>query len=259
MNSPALSFICASNDKNVLERMLLASLKKQNNQNYELIIVDAKERGFSSASEALNYGASIAKGRCLCFCHQDIEFLEEDAVDMIIHCFDSCEFAFGGVAGIASDPSGYKGYRIHSSVTQGDDHHQAGIAINGIEECVVVDECCMFCKKDAFKGFDDYGATWHFYGVEYSQRCQNEGGKVLLFPVSVYHLSTGSVNASFWDTLRKYAKRNKKNKVLVSCCGVWKNNWTLPILCFLHKYKKVEKLVRRIKHLFKREKEASNV
>ena len=104
MNNVTLSFICATNDKKTLNEMLISSLKKQINQDFELILVDAKELGFKSAAETLNYGASLANGKYLCFAHQDIEFVDMDAIDKIINYFNTYDFGIAGVAFKGIDP-----------------------------------------------------------------------------------------------------------------------------------------------------------
>ena len=54
------------------DEALLNSLKKQEGD-FEIIAIDNRENKYSSAAKALNYGASISKGKYLVFCHQDIE------------------------------------------------------------------------------------------------------------------------------------------------------------------------------------------
>ena len=235
MSEIILSFICATNDKKILNEMLVNSLRKQQNQNYELIIVDAKEHGFKSASETLNYGASLAKGKYLCFIHQDIEFLNVNAVDKIIQYFNTYEFGIASVAGQTGKSR--KEEFIYSSVLQGEKKEQAGSLLSDTKEAYTVDECVIFIKKEQFKKFDYYGNTWHFYGVEYSLRCNKNQEKVLLFPISVYHKSAGCLNNSYWDTLNLVAKKHKDIKVIKTCCGNFNNNCFISLFCFMHKIK----------------------
>ena len=239
MSDVTLSFICATNDKKTLNEMLMASLKKQKNQDFELIVIDAKEHGFKSASETLNYGASIAKGGYLCFVHQDIEFLNNDAVDKIIDYFNSNDFGIAGVAGETGKTK--KEYTVYSSVIMDKERKQAGILLNTQREAYSVDECVMFVKKYQFKQFDNYGDSWHFYGVEYSLRCVKNNEKVLLFPINIYHKSSGVLNNSYWDTLNLVAKKHKDVKVIKTCCGNFNNNCIISLYCFAHKVKNVLK------------------
>lgn len=235
MSEIKLSFICAFNKPDVLNTLLIPSLKKQVNQSYELILVDAKEHGFKSAAETLNYGASLAKTDCLCFVHQDIAFLDDDAVDKIIDLFEANDFGIAGVAGQVGDKK--KNYSVISSVVMTENRIQAGSPLTEKKEAYSVDECLMFIKKSRFMGFDDFGSTWHFYGVEYSIRCLEKGNKVLLVPIDVYHESAGDTNNSYWDTLRKVGKRHKGQRTIKTTCGIYKNGFLLPLYCFAHKVK----------------------
>ena len=235
MCNTTLSFICATNDTKTLNEMLVASLKKQINQNFELVVVDAKEHGLKSASETLNYGASIANGKYLCFVHQDIEFLNDDAIDKIIDYFDSNDFGIAGVAGETGKTR--KDYTVYSSVVMNEDRKHAGLFLDKQKEAYSVDECVMFVKKEQFKKFDDFGNTWHFYGVEYSLRCIKNNEKVLLFPINVYHKSSGVLNNSYWDTLKLVCKKYKDVKVIKTCCGNFNNNCLTSLYCFAHKVK----------------------
>lgn len=239
MNNVSLSFICATNDTKTLNEMLITSLKKQNNQDFELIVINAKEHGFKSASETLNYGANIAKGKYLCFVHQDIEFLNDDAVDKIIEFFSNNDFGIAGVAGETGSTK--KEFAVYSSIIMGEERTQAGLFLSTLKEAYSVDECVMFVKKNQFKKFDDYGDTWHFYGVEYSLRCIKNNEKVLLFPINIYHKSSGVLNNSFWDTLKQVAKKHKDVKVIKSCCGNYNNNCLISLYCFARKLKNVLK------------------
>ena len=161
-----ISLICASNNEKVLNDMLIASLKEQTFNDYELIVIDSKIKGFNSAAETLNYGASISKGDILVFVHQDVRFLNNDALEKIHQYSIDFDFSVAGVAGT----TGELNFEVSSSVTMGDNHRQAGICISSITKAYSLDEVLLIVKKDKFDGFIDLGNTWHFYGVEYSIR-----------------------------------------------------------------------------------------
>lgn len=235
-----ISLICASNNKDVLNKMLMDSLSKQVNAEYELIIIDGKEHSFKSAAEALNYGSTLAKGDLLVFVHQDIVFKNEYCLEKIIYLARNYKFGIAGIAGA----TGENEYEVSSSVTIGESCRQAGKRITDVIEAYSLDEVLLIVKKDDFVGFSDYGDTWHFYGVEYSIKQHNAGKKVLLFPIDVYHASDAkSLNYSYFDTLLLYGKRNKKIKLIRTCCGYFKNNMLLRIYC---NYRKLKLFVKKI-------------
>lgn len=238
-----VSIICVSNKKNILEDILLPSLNRQDYKNFELIIIDSKMYNFKSASEALNYGASIAKGNLLIFVHQDLKFIDETGLRSIVEFSNRYEFGIAGVAGT----TGKKNYQNHTSVLVGKNKRQAGIKLNTVREAYTLDECLMIIKKSQFKKFDNYGETWHFYGVEYSYRCKKNNENVLLFPIDCYHLSDAkSLDKSYFNTLMRYAKRNKDCKLIRTCCGYFKNNYLLGLYCSYRKFKlTLKKYLRR--------------
>lgn len=221
-----ISVICASNKQDILEKMLIPSLKMQINANWELIVIDAKKEGLNSASEALNMGANIAHGDILLFVHQDVEFLRDDVLERLERFCLDYDFGVGGVAGRALNETD-----VYTSVIHGADRKPAGIMIAEPRETDALDECMFFVKKDSFKRFDDLGKTWHFYAVEYSQRCKLSDEKVMLFPLEIYHLSPGwSLDNTYWKTLKSVAKKYKKElKYIVTTMGIFRNSASLPL------------------------------
>ena len=230
--SKLISIICPYTNKEVLQ-MLIDSLNMQKNQNYELVLVNSKEHGFTSASQTLNYGASLAKGDIYVFCHQDIEFINSDAIDQIFTYCNNYDFAIAGVAGATSNEP-----RTVSKVLDGPQKVQVGKEIFDVEEAEALDECLFIIKKENFKGFDDLGKTWHFYSVDYCLNAIEKNEKVLVLPIPIYHLSNGkSLNPNYYTMLVKLGKKHKKIKLINTTCLRVKNNWTLRINCFLRKLK----------------------
>lgn len=230
---PIVSFICPTNNLDVLNKHLISSLSKQNNQDYELIVVNTNLLNIKSANEALNYGASNATGRLLVFVHHDVELQDTFFIDRLLSFCDECDFGIAGVAGIV-DIDGK--FEVYSSVVQGPNKEQVGHANDSIKECITIDECLMIVKADAFSGFDFLRNTWHFYGVDYSLKCHNNGVKVLLFPLNIYHVSPGwSLNRDYFDTLYFVGKKYRNYRVIPTTIGLFKNGLFLGIYCFLKK------------------------
>lgn len=247
MNNELISIICPCNNKDILE-MLLTSLKKQKNQNYEIVIVDTIEQKFSSAVDALSYGASKAKGTIFVFCHQDIEFLSYDAIDIIYkYCLEN-DFGIAGVAGVNSGK-----LAIFSSVRDGPQHLITGTEIHEVTPIDVLDECLFIIKKDKFMGFDSLGATWHFYAVDYCMKSIASNKKNLLFPIRIYHQSPGySINYNFFKILKKLGKKYKGSfKYVTTTIINVKNDSFFGLRVFWCKTKFFVKNVLRKMHLVK--------
>lgn len=235
-----ISIICACNNKELLDNMLIPSIKKQTYNDYEIIIVDAKKEGLIGAAQTLNYGASLAKGEILIFCHQDIEFINDDAFNQIINYCNSYEFGIAGVAGKALDK------HVYSSVTQGDTKTQAGIKYKKIKSVETLDECLFIIKKDKFSKFDESNKTWHLYAVDYSLTSQEDNQNVLIFPIEVYHLSPGySLNDSFYKELLRLGKRHKKVKHIYTTMISINNDKLFFIRVQFHRFKHLAKKILR--------------
>ena len=238
-----ISIICASNNKDILEKMLIKSLDEQSFRDFELIIIDAKNKGFKSASETLNYGAKIAKGEYLFFVHQDIEFITKNGLmDLVSYC-KSNDFGIAGVAGATGD----RNYQNHTAVLMGSDKRQAGKKLEKVMEAYALDECLLIVKKSKFIEFSYLGETWHFYGPDLSNKMKKKDEKVLIFPVWIYHYSDAkSLNFSYFDTLKLYAKKNRDIKLIRTCCGYFKNDIFLGLYCYYRKIKLwLKKIVKR--------------
>lgn len=236
-----ISIICACNNEDLFNNMLVASIKKQNYKDFEIIKVDAKKQGFKSASEALNYGASTSKGDLLIFVHQDVELVDELFFEKLVEICKSLDFGVAGVAGMLE-----KENKVYSSVTMDKDKRQAVIKNTNIMEVDSLDECLLIIKKDNFKGFSEY-KSWHFYAVEYSLRCKRNNEKIFIFPLDIYHLSPGwSLNESYWKTLKLVAKDFKDFKIIPTTMGCYKNNAFLSLYIFNKKIRQsLKKLIRK--------------
>lgn len=223
-----ISIICSYTNKELMDNMLIHSLSNQTYTDYELVLLDSKKLGFKSAAQALNYGAEQAKGDILVFAHQDIEFLDNNCLELINKFSEEIDYDIAGVAGVETG-----GKVVYSSVTMGDKHIQAGQKIVEPMKLDSLDECLLIIKKDKFIKFDDYH-SWHFYAVEYSLRCSN----VYAIPIYIYHLSVGwSLDKSYWKTLKLVAKHFKDRKIIPTALGQYNNGPFLPIEIMLRRIK----------------------
>lgn len=234
-----ISIICVTNNEEVLNTYLLPSLKRQTVQDYDLVLVNAKEFNLDSAAKALNLGAEKAKGDLLVFCHQDIEFLEDDALEKIEAFAKGNEFGIAGVAGIKKEDR-----LVYSTVIHGPKRQQAGQRNEGILKVAALDECLLVIKKKNFAGFDDLGATWHFYAVDYAYQSQKRGEKVLAFPLPIYHLSPGwSLDSSYFKTLKVIASKYPEKETILTCIDAFPNGKKLNSFI---RVKKLKLFIKRI-------------
>ena len=239
-----LSVICPYNDRSILEKELQASLKTQRGVEYETILIDAKQYGFCSAAETLNYAGSKAKGDYLVFLHQDIFFENPNVLKQINDFCKKNEFGIAGIAGCVLEN---KKVITISNICHGKEHTRVSKdKIDTPQEVRSVDECLFVIPKKIFEKikFSNIGKTWHLYGTDYALQCRKNGYKALVFPIGdIWHLSDGySLNINYFDSIQKLAKLYQDQKVIVTIFGVWPTN--LLILKIKSFYRKIRLILK---------------
>ncbi len=203
-----VSIICCYNRKQDLDRLLLKSLRDQNAE-YELILVDNSQKKYPSAAEALNAGAKNAAGDVLAFAHQDIVFKTPSALKELVQKFKEYASA-GDVCGVAGAVS----------------HNQSTVVIQGsgfntiisssfyeeAKEVESVDECLIMMHRETWDNhpFDcKVCPSWHFYGAEVSYFARCSGHKVLVLNADILHESLGNLDDTFYYSLIQLRNRYK--------------------------------------------------
>ena len=242
-----ISIICAFNNKDMLEECLISSLKKQSYKDFEKIMVDTKKLELKSASSALNYGASIAKGDLLVFCHQDIVLTDVDFLKRLVDLSSQLEF---GVLGVAGTEIGSN--TVITNIFHGSEKTLSGnktIALPTQAESV--DECFFAIKKEKFSGFTDYGNVWHLYAVDYCYKARFENNQdIFVLPLELYHVSPGySLDISFYTTFKKVVKKYKKyTRIFSSTCYFCENNFFVFLKIDISMLKfKIKKMLKKVK------------
>ena len=225
----------------MFDNLLLPSIKKQSFTDYEIIEIDTIEHPYKSAAEALNFGASKAKGDVLLFVHQDVELLDEDVLKKINDFATSNDFGVCGVAGVNIDT-----YVVYSSVIQGKKKEVAGTLIDKVKEIDVLDECLFFIKKSEFREFKDYGSG-HFYAVERCLDYKKHGYHNFILPLDIYHVSPGySLNKSYWKTLLEVARDYPELEYITTTMGNFRNDKNLKLkVPFISFKKRVASIIKR--------------
>ena len=225
-----ISIICVFNDKKVLDKYLLGSLKNQT-ANYELILVDSTKKNFKSASEALNYGAKNANGNYLMFVHQDIDLSSNkwlEDVENVLNLLNNL-----GIAGVAGKSK--KG--VVSNAIHGIPPIPAGkIQINNPVKVQTIDECLFIIPKpvfDMYKFDEEICNDWHLYAVEYCLRVLKSNLDIFIIPNYIYHASAGySISKSYFDILENLLKKYENDYTCIYTT-VW--NWNSKYSFFLQK------------------------
>ncbi len=204
-----ISIICVYNNKEVLDKYLLESLKTQNEE-YELVLIDNRNNKFSSAASALNYGGKKAKGELLFFVHQDVEFYENNLKD-IKYYFKKCEnLGIAGVQGVSEENNG----RIITNIVSGIPKTKVtDYNIKYITETQTLDELLLIIPNKVFNKYhfdEETCYDWHLYGADYCLNIKQKGFSVVLFPITLYHVSKGgSMSLEYFKTLQKVLDKYK--------------------------------------------------
>lgn len=232
-----LSLICVYNNQELLKNSMISSLEKQSYKDYELILVNSEENGMTSASRALNYGGEQSRGDFLVFLHQDLVFIDEDFLEKL-QCFCMQNtFGIAGVAGVVLEPDGKR--LVYSNITHGENKERAGAFFDSVKDAESLDECLLIVPARVFEmyKFSDLGNTWHLYGTDFCLKIRKDSLSVKLFPLSLWHLSSGkSLNINYFDAIKRLCRLYNNNKVIYTIFGKWPTNEICLILkCELRK------------------------
>lgn len=220
------SIICVSNNNTEFLKMK-ESLDRQLFKDFEIIYIDSVKCKFNSASEALNYGGTLASGDYLIFLHQDIILEENTLYELKKYLSTQKNLGIGGVAGAP-----YNFGKTISNITHGPNREP--VSSNDFYNCInveTVDECFFVIPHKIFDilNFNISNKTWHLYAVEYSIEIKNKGYDVIFIPLKLHHNSKGaSINKSYYKELYRYIKlfkkRNPCKKNINTPMGLWNTN-----------------------------------
>lgn len=206
MNS--ISLITVYNNKELLIKML-ASAKMQKNVDIDYVLIDNTSNRFSSAAKALNYGVEQAKGDVIVFLHQDIEFLQDNALETIYNFGMEHKNTVFGAAGVKAKKTDT--VEFYSSMYEGEKKVQHKCCVVPTD-CQTLDECLIACHKSCMEtiSFDEIVCNgWHLYGADL---CLQAGlissMNVMVIPMDfVWHKSNGKVDDSYLRTQNLLSKK----------------------------------------------------
>lgn len=223
------SIVCVYNNKEILNKFLLKSLKNQSTE-YELILMDNTEKRFKSAAEALNDGGMKACGEYIIFTHQDVDLISNECLRKTETILNSLEKF--GIAGVAGKPKNKKG--VMTNITDGNPPSAAGgIKIQEPEIVESLDECFFIIPNEIFKEhkFDEVVCDdWHLYAVDYSLSLKELSLYTYVLPIQLHHGSKAfSFNETYYITLKKLLNKYKKSETWIcTTMGNW--NTKIPIV-----------------------------
>lgn len=254
------SFICPTNNMDMFNKNVSESLEKQTFRNFEVICVDTQKEHFSSAANALNYGASLSSGKYLVFLHHDIVIEDKRFVEKLYKLVNKYDFLIGGVAGARfKEHTFHIKNNIYTNIIDGPEkvRNPWFKKIKKVISAETVDECFFVIPRKVFdkRQFIEYFPSWHLYSVEYSLWANKTcPGSVKVFPLKLYHISDGaSMDKSYFKTLDLI--RKEYNQDICTTVNSWCKNeclYQIKVICrneWLHRIKSNyrNKLMHRIK------------
>lgn len=219
-----ITVICVYNNLEILEDKLLNSLKYQNTE-YELILVDNSSGRYTSAAEALNYGALKATKDLLMFVHQDVDLNYENClrdIEAMVEDLDDL-----GVAGVAGYFETHGKHIMYSNIKDGNPPTDVGLNLDHPIEVQTVDECLFIVSRSLFNELEFDETTcpdWHLYSTDYCLDVKKLGKSVYILPIKIYHASrTESFSNSYYTTLKNIVKKHgSEYRTINTSCGIWK-------------------------------------
>jgi hypothetical protein len=225
-----ISVVCVYNKKKIFDDYLGKSLQRQTVQ-FELIALDNSDGKFTSAAQALNYGAQQIKAgsRYILFAHQDIDLSSPVWLEETEKLLDGLPDV--GAAGVAGNNEDEK--KIISNIQHGIPPHDTGKKIREPVRVMTLDECCLIVPRSVFKNycFDETTCSgWHAYAVDYCLSLGIQGFGVYVLPVTLYHISEGKLSIDYFRGLKKVLRKHRcRYGSIHTTCGSWETGTPVSI------------------------------
>lgn len=206
-----ISYIVASHKKDVLERNLLSTLKKDDGD--EILVIE----NASSIATAYNIGVRSAKNKIKCFIHHDILVVNTEKLrtSLIEHCTDEI-----GIVGVIGSKD--------ASIVPWWDKSQCGNVIDtrlglinfskGNEECALLDGLLLATSQNV--EFDETYKGFHLYDHDICRQMLENGLKNFCLADGyslVVHNTSGPTDTSRlvnWDeNVKRYKEKWMKEVV----------------------------------------------
>ncbi len=269
MAFPKVSFIIIhTNDKQVLEAEKWIDCQDYLGEVEKIILDNKGNKGFSSASAALNYGAEKSSGEILFFIHQDLYLWDTSTVrkcvDFIIKKGEKNIVL--GCAGVAKNDQ-----MVHFDIFIGDtkERYAWEVGDNPLL-AITLDECMLVMKKSVWRKlkFDEKTcADWHFYGADICYGNTLSGGENYIISLKNCHDSFGTPSGKgFYCSAKKMVVKysGRIDRIQTTCMdtscsilGVNRFHFAYTVKSFIKgcfSFFRLEKLFKKINAIRKRKK-----
>lgn len=225
-----ISIVCCYNNEHMYKEILIQSLNRQSNRNFEIIGINNSTGKYSSCASALNYAIAHARGKYIIAVHQDFEFLSNESIDEIENFMNNAsENDVYGVAGAIVDKNAGLFKKIicrnQKNITSFDEDYVSNIERYG-KKVETLDECCVCFNRKLWEKHnfsEKLCFAWDLYAVELCLYAKNVlGASIRVIPIKAIHHSDGNLSTNFYKSLYKISNEYKNiiNQIVTTCVVV---------------------------------------
>lgn len=223
MAGPTYSFVVAANDRDTLNKNLLASPCLRQDSPHELLILE----GYSSAGCAYNRGLEQSRNDVVVFVHQDVYLPHEWApsVETALREIERSDPDWGvaGCWGVREDRA-----KFGHLYTPGDGI--IGESLDRPERVRTLDEVVLILRKSSGLKYDESLAGFHFYGADICLTAAEAGRRCYAISAFCVHNSRQYFEypPDFYESYQ-YMKKKWKQwlPIQTSCICVSRYDWDL--------------------------------
>ena len=190
-----IKVICVHNSRKILNNNLIKSLKFQNNELFNLKIINNKKG--NSLPKIFNEQVNHINEKYILFCHQDLQIIEKNFFEKLNHFIKRNElFGVIGFIGIGDDGSNY------GKIIDRQNYYNNESKLKNIK---IFDECCFLVKTDFIKEvkFNQNLSGFHLYCADLCIRSNILGLNNYCPNLFIWHNSVGTNLKDFRKTLSK--------------------------------------------------------
>ncbi len=209
MSQSRVNFICAVNDENVYQEVLLKSLA------FNRVGTITRVVGASSAADAFNRNVvNHPPNEITVLVHQDV-YIPEGWTDRLEGIFDNVRFGVAGCVGcsgqliygdVYASPTAYLDFNIDS----------LPVDVDSLDELVLI-----FPSNTPIRLDEELG--WHMYGADACQKARMLGQRALVIKNRVVHYNKRTAfDENFWDSIRIFYSKYK-SPIKTTIATIWED------------------------------------
>lgn len=216
-----LELICIYNDNNILESFLIKSLEKQT-CTCKLTLYDGSNGGGQCAAAIYNELICKSTAKVIICCHHDISFETENILEEIYEYLNIHSRCIVGAAGVIASEKKGREHIVYGNLREGiNKEYSRLIHLTKPKKVLCLDECFFGFNREIFRTVQFDANTcngWHFYAADLCYTASEYGIESYVYPLDIWHRSTGKIENDFYVQLRRVQKKYRKRKRFITPC-----------------------------------------